>query len=255
MAYKIAAANIKGGIGKSTTALNLADQLMKRGKRVLIIDGDPQRNTTVVYRAKTENVPTIYDIIFSGYSAEQCIQHTTYGDIIPNDQELKNADSLVKPGPGMYKHFKKMLAQVEDKYDYIIFDTPPHNGVLLGNVLMAADGIVVPIECDLFGVQGLNDFYSTLQEFQEDNEKLAILGILRVKYKRNQNLTRELEQTTLPKYAALMKTKVFKTFIRESVRCKEAITGRVRLSEYAPGSTVENDYSALCDEILREVEK
>ena len=84
---------------------------------------------------------------------------------------------------------------------------------------------------------------------------MTILGVLRIKYKRGQLLTRELEKNTLPKYTAAMHTKVFKTFIRESVRCKEAITGRVRLSTYAPLSTVESDYSDLCDEILREVGK
>lgn len=255
MAFKIAAANIKGGIGKSSLSLNLADQLIKRGKRVLMVDFDPQRNTTSVYRATTENVPTMYDIIFAGFKAEQCIQNTEYGDIIPNDAELRNADSMVKPGPGMYKHIKKTLAAVEDKYDYIIFDTPPHNGILLGNALMAADGVIVPIECDLFGIQGLYDFYNTLKEFQEDNESLRILGILRVKYKKNQNLTRDLEEKMLPKYASEMGTKIFKTAIRESVKCKEAITGRVRLSQYAPKSTVECDFSDLTDEILMEVEK
>lgn len=250
MAYKIAAANIKGGIGKSTTALNIADQLIKRGYRVLMVDCDPQRNTTVVYRAQVQNCATMYDIIFSGHSVEDTIQHTSFGDIIPNDAELKNADSLVKPGPGMYKYLKKSLSSVEDKYDFIIFDTPPHNGVLLGNVLMTCNGVVIPVECDLFGVQGLSDFNETLKEFKEDNETLQILGILKVKYKPKQNLTKDLEYNTLPKYAESMGTRVFQTAIRESVKCKEAITSRSRLTEYAPNSTVEQDYSTLTDEIL-----
>ena len=219
-----------------------------------MVDFDPQRNTTAVYRAATANVPTMYDIIFSNYKAEDCIQHTEYGDIIPNDVLLKNADGSIKQGPGMYKIIKKALVSIEDQYDYIIFDTPPHDGILLGNALMAADGVIVPIECDLFGIQGLYDFYSTLKEFQDDNEKLRILGVLKVKYKKNQNLTKDLEEKTLPKYASDMSTKIFKTAIRESVKCKEAITGRMRLSKYAPGSTVESDFSDLTDEVLKEVE-
>lgn len=254
MAYKIATANIKGGIGKSTTAINLADQLMKRGKKVLMIDCDPQRNTTGVYRAKTEDAATMYDIIFSGYTAKQCIQHTDFGDIIANDEQLKNADSLVRPSPNMYKYMKRAVEEIDDLYDFIIFDTPPHNGILLGNVLMAVDGIIIPVECDLFGVQGMYDLYGTLKEFQDDNKNLKVLGILKVKYKRNQNLTKDLEETTLPLYAQTMNTKVFETAIRESVRCKEATTGRVRLSQYAPNCTVEIDYSNLTDEILQEVE-
>lgn len=253
MAIKIALANIKGGIGKSTSSLNIADQLMVRGYKVLMVDCDPQRNTTAVYRAQTEGVPTLYDVIFAGYTAEQCIQHTEYGDIIPNDNELKNVDSQVKPGPGMYKYLKKLLAPIEDQYDFIIFDTPPRSGILLGNVLMVTDYVIIPVECELFGVQGLYDFYEPFVEFQEDNENLKILGILKVKYKGHQNLTKDLEEAVLPQYAEGMKTKVLKTTIRESVKCKEATTGRVRLSSYAPKSTVAMDYSALVDEILSEV--
>lgn len=253
MAYKIAAANIKGGIGKSTTALNLADQFIKRGLRVLMVDCDPQRNTTTVYRARTEGVPTMYEIFCSGYPARQCIQRTDYGDIIANDPQLINADTMVKTGPMMYKYLKKALASVENLYDFIIFDTPPHNGVLLGNVLFAIDGLIIPIECDLFGIQGLSDVNQSIIEFQEDNKGLSVLGILKVKYKKKQNLTRDIEDNLLPKYAKMMNTKVFDTTIRESVRCKEAITCCMRLSEYAPKSTVETDYSALADEVLKEV--
>lgn len=254
MAYKIAIANIKGGIGKTTTAVNLADQLQKRDKRVLTVDMDPQRNTTTVYGAKTEGTATVYDIFFADYTAEQCIQHTSFGDIIPNDSELKNADSSVRTGPAMYKFIKKTLAAVESSYDYIIFDTPPHNGVLLGNVLMACNGVIIPIECDLFGVQGLKDLYSTLTEFAEDNEGLRVLGILKVKYKQKQRLTRNLEDNALPKNAAEMNTKVFNTAIRESVKCREAMIARVPLSEFAPNSTVEQDYSKFTDEVIKEVE-
>lgn len=254
MAYKIAVANIKGGIGKTTTALNLADQLIKRNKKVLMVDMDPQRNTTTVYSAKTDNTPTMYDIFFADYTAEQCIQHTDFGDIIPNDSELKNADSAVRTGPAMYKFVKKTLSAVEKKYDYIIFDTPPHNGVLLGNVLMGCDGVIIPVECDLFGVQGLKDLYNTLIEFAEDNEKLCILGILKVKYKSKQRLTKNLEDNALPNNAKEMNTRVFKTSIRESVKCREAMIARVRLSQFAPNSTVEQDYSAFTDEIIEEVE-
>ena len=253
MAIKIAVANIKGGIGKTTTALNLADQLILRGKKVLMIDGDPQRNTTTVYKAKTEGVATLYDVIVSGFDAKECIQHTEFGDIVANDAALKNADAQIKPSPSMYKHVKKAVSGVEEDYDFIIFDTPPHDGVLLGNILMASDYVLIPIECELFSVEGLRDFYGTLSEFQEDNENLKIIGVLIVKYKGFQNLTRDLEYGVLPEYAKRMNTRVFDTRIRESVKSKEAITHRMRLTEYAPKSTVCVDYGFLTDEVLKEV--
>jgi chromosome partitioning protein len=102
MALKIGVANRKGGIGKSSTALALTAALKVRGYRVLMVDTDPQRNATNVYRALTDGVPTLYDIIFAQYKASDCIQHTDYGDIIASDDNLESADTMIKPGPGMY---------------------------------------------------------------------------------------------------------------------------------------------------------
>lgn len=255
MATKIAVANIKGGIGKTSTILNLADQLMKRNYRVLMVDMDPQRNTTAVYRAKTQDVPTMYDVFFADYQAKDCIQHTEYGDIIPNDEALVNADSQVRPGPGMYKILKKVLQPVEALYDFILFDTPPHAGVLLGNTLMCCEYVIIPIEFDLFAVQGLADLNRYLSEYREDNPDLKVLGILKIKYKPRQNLTKGLEENSLPEYAKQMGTTVFRTAIRESVRLKEAFTVRKRLSEFAPNSTVAEDYANFTKEVLKKVRK
>ena len=253
MSIKIAFANLKGGVGKTVSATAVASILEDRGYAVLLVDCDPQRNSTAVYGAKVDGAATMYDIIFSGYTARQCIQRTEFGEIIPNDEHLINCDGRLTPSPNMYKYLKKALIEVEREYDFIIFDTPPYRGVLLGNVLMSCDFVVVPLECELFGIQGLFDFYDTIQEFQEDNSSLRILGLLKVKYKKNQKLTKDLEENMLPKYASKMGTRVFKTTIRESVKCKEAIMLRTRLSVYALGSTVFIDYSAFVDEMLEEV--
>lgn len=253
MAVKIAVANRKGGIGKSTTALALAAGLKKRGYKVLMIDTDPQRNTTTVYRAQTEQTATLYDIIFSHFKAADCIQKTGYGDIIPSDEQLRDADTMIKPGPGMYKYIRRAVGEVEDQYDFIIYDTPPHVGLLLGNVLMSCEYVVVPVTCDSFGVQGIYDFYDTIKEYQEDNEKLKILGLLIIKYKGRQSLTRDVEENLLPKYSKNMGTRVFDTRIRESVKCQEAQTLRTSIFDHAPNSTVASDYDSLIDEILKGV--
>ena len=250
MAVKIAIANQKGGVGKTTTALALADGLRIRGKSVLLIDTDPQRNSTMVYGAKTEDTATLYDIIFAGYTAEQCIQTTDHGDIIASDEQLQSADTQIKPSPRMYKYLKSALKTTDKKYDYIIFDTPPRTGILLGNVLEAAEFVIIPITCDIFGIQGLMDFYQTVKEYQDDNDILSIMGLLKIKYKGRQSLTKDIEEQILPDYARQMKTKVFKTAIRESVKCQEAQTLRQSLFEYAPKSTTATDYSMLIDEIM-----
>lgn len=250
MAIKIACATLKGGIGKTTTALNLADNLMREGKKVLMIDADGQRNTTDVYRARYDSVPTLYDMIINDHSAKNCIQKTAYGDIIPCDPLLFNADTLIPAGPKMYKYLKHHIPPLDEMYDYIIFDT--RGGVLLGNVLMVCDYIIIPIIYDLFGIAGLLDFYDIIQEFQEDNP-CKILGLLPIKYKKNLNLVKEVEEP-LQNCAKRMNTKVFETRIRESVRCQEAQLLRMRLSEYRPHCSTAEDYAKLVKEIIKEVE-
>lgn len=253
MAIKIGVANKKGGIGKTTTATALAAGLIKRGYKVLMIDTDPQRNTTKVYRAQTEGVATLYDIIFAGYKAKACIQHTEYGDIIASDENLENADTQIMPGPKMYKYIRNAVNEIEHEYDFIIYDTPPKAGVLLGNVLMSCKYVITPCTCDAFGVQGIMDFYDIIKEYQEDNEVLTTLGLLIIKYKGRQTLTRDIEDNLLPVYAQDMETKIFNTKIRESVKCQEAQTLCVSIFDHAPNCTTAIDYDAFVDEILEEV--
>ncbi|MBE6422851.1 ParA family protein [Succinivibrio dextrinosolvens] len=254
MAIKIGIANRKGGIGKSTTTLALAADLKSRGFRVLTIDTDPQRNTTNVFQAETDGVATLYDLIFSAdVTAAQCIQHTEYGDIIASDQNLQLADTEIKPSPKMYKYIQKGIAQIEDNYDFILCDTQPHAGILLGNVLMACEYVITPVTCDAFGIQGIMDFYETIKEYQEENSNLKILGLLIIKYKGKQNLTKEVEDQLLPSYAKEMNTKVFSTRIRESVKCQEAQTLRMSIFDYAPSCTTAIDYKELTEEILNDL--
>ena len=255
MAIKIGIANRKGGIGKSTTTLALAAELKGRGFRVLTIDTDPQRNTTNVFKAETDGVATLYDLIFAQdkVTAEECIQHTEYGDIIASDENLQLADTEIKPSPKMYKYIQKAIGQIEDKYDFIICDTQPHAGILLGNVLMACEYVITPVTCDAFGIQGIMDFYETIKEYQEENTTLKILGLLIIKYKGKQNLTREVEEEILPDYASQMGTKVFSTKIRESVKCQEAQTLRMSIFDYAPSCTTAIDYRELVQEMLNDL--
>lgn len=253
MAIKIGFANRKGGIGKSTSTLAVAADLQNRGYKVLTVDCDPQRNTTSCYKAQTDGVATLYDIFFADYGAADCIQHTDYGDIIAGDEQLQNADTQIKPGPKMYKYIKNALKPIEKQYDFILFDTPPHAGILLGNMLEATEWLIVPCTCDSFGMVGISDFYETIKEYQEDNDSLKIMGLLIIKYKGRQNLTRNIEDNLLPELAGKMDTKVFDTRIRESVKCQEAQTLRQSIFEYAPKCTTAIDYHTLVDEILKEV--
>ena len=120
---------------------------------------------------------------------------------------------------------------------------------------MACQRIITPVTCDSFGIEGITDFYDTIKEYQEDNEQLKILGLLIIKYKGRQNPTKDIEENLLPSYAKAMNTKVFKTRIRESVKCQEAQTMRQSIYDYSPTCTTAIDYNKLIDEILDELKE
>ena len=254
MAVQIAIANQKGGVGKTTTALALADQFQIRGKRVLMIDCDPQRNSSTVYRAKIDGTATLYDIMMSDYKASQCVQHTDYGDIIACDTMLRNADTEVKGGRSKYTRLAKAVSGILDDYDILIYDTPPHSGILLENVLMATDYLICPIQCDSYSIHGIQDFRETISEYFEENPRLKILGLLKNRYKGRQSLTRSLEEETLPLIAEQIGTTVFNSTIRDSVKSAEAAALGIPLSQYKEAKAIAKDYSDLADEVLSLIE-
>ncbi len=253
MAIKIALATQKGGIGKTTSSLCIASELIRRGYDVLFIDTDPQENATFVYGAEVEGMATLADIMLGGASAEECIQHTDKGDIIPGDKELKYAETKIKQSPKMYNYIRNAIKPLEKKYDFIIFDTPRANGIILDNVLNATDKVIIPVTCDAFGIQNTIDFKETLDDFNDSNENLSVLGILIVKHKRNQNLTRDIENGVLADIAQEMNAKVFNVKIRETVKVQEAQAAQEHLYKFAPNCNAGRDYEALVSEILTDL--
>jgi len=254
VAIKIAVANKKGGIGKTSTALCLADGLRLRDKRVLLIDTDPQKSSTGVYGAETEDTATLADILYDGEEARECIQHLPLGDIIPCDTLLENADTQVPADADRFYRLSDACASLEKEYDFIILDCPPGNGVILGNVLSYADYVVIPITCDKFGIQGLSEFKDVMSSYTKRiNPNLSVLGVLITMYKGRQSLTRDLEEGIVPQKAKDLGTEVFETKVRESVKLKESQAFGESIFSYAPNSTVAIDYGLLIEEILRKL--
>lgn len=254
MAVKIAIANMKGGIAKTTTALCLADGFQKKGKKVLLIDTDPQQSATGVYGAKSDGVSTLADIMYYDTIADECIQETDLGDIIASDKALMDADTQIKADADRFYHLSDACKSIEGRYDIILCDCPPGNGVMLGNVLSYVDYIIMPITCDKFGIQGMTDFVDVMNTYTKRiNPTLKILGILIVKYKGRQTLTQDLEDNLIPSIAEKMNAPIFETHIRESVKCQEAQALGMSLYEYAPNSTTAQDYKLFVDEILKEI--
>jgi chromosome partitioning protein len=249
MAIKLAFANLKGGVGKTISSVFVANLLRDRGERVLLIDCDPQCNSTATYSANPNGVATMADIILAKTDASEVVQRTEMGDIIPNDEALREIDGKISPFPGMYKLIDRSLKNIEDDYDFIIYDTPPYQGLLLGNVLNTVDYVIVPVECELYVVQGMYQFAKVIEQYQEENEKLKVLGVLRIKYKKNHRITKIMDEE-MPAFAEKLNTKVFETKIRESVKAKESVYMRQSIASYAPDSTIVEDYNNMIDEMF-----
>lgn len=255
MATVIAIANAKGGVSKTTTSLAIADNLIRKKKKVLFIDTDPQRNASGVYGAKITDEATLYDLLIhpEDTTVEECIQKTSLGDIISADEALLNADAEIPMNDiHRFRRLKKAIAPIKDNYDYIIIDTAPAKNVLLANTLLASDYIIIPVTCDAFSSQGLMDLYKVIQSYQqEDNPNLKILGMLKTRFKKRQSFTQDMSDL-LDNLASQMNTVVFKTSIRESVRCQEAQALKLSLYAHAPNCTTALDYDEFVKkEIIR----
>ncbi len=247
----IAITNQKGGVGKTTTATAMAAALQLKGFRVLLVDTDPQGNATDTYRATVEGEATLYDLLFEGEPAADCVQHTEHGEIIAGDPLLKEAEKHLSGVDGVYR-LKEKLEPLVSVYDYILIDTPPTIGILLTNALTAADSVLIPITADRYGVQGLTQLNETIASIKKyTNRDLKVDGFLLVKHNGRTNLAKELH-AALHNIAAQFDTTVYKTTIRESTKAKEAQTVRKSLFEYAPKSTTALDYQTFVnDEFLK----
>lgn len=243
-------ANQKGGVGKTTTSICVAQELMNRGFRVLFLDSDSQCNSTSFYEAETEGEATLVDILCGDMKASECIQKTEKGDIIPSDKILKDAETLVRVDERRFTHLKRSLKTVQEDYDYIVVDTPPIIGVCLKNVLAAADHIIIPCEESGWALEGLMDFAEAIELAKDNNENLNVAGILMVKAKsRTKKAARMNDLATI--LSEKLNTIVFDTKIRESVACTEALTEFFEpLHEYAPNSTTNQDYKDFVEELL-----
>lgn len=253
MAVKIAVANQKGGCGKSTTVLCTAEALRRAGKRVLVVDTDAQCNVTDFYGAKTEDEYTVADVLGGDTPAKECVQRLPYGDIIASDKQLKDAEHIIRVDERRFTHLKRSLKSVEESYDFILIDTPPVLGVVLKNVLAAADTIVVPVVESGWALQGLIDFAEAIDLARDNNPSLRVSGILTVKAKERTKKSARM-QSMAQEIAQVLNSKTFATKIRESVRTEEALTEyRVPLGSYAPECGTWQDYLRFTEELLAEI--
>ncbi|MFT5611585.1 MAG: chromosome partitioning protein [Arenicella sp.] len=253
MARVISITNQKGGVGKTTTSINLAASLVKRGKRILLIDMDPQGNSTVGCGIDAADVEsTIYDLLLLESTARQAIIKSDCGvDLITANGDLAGAQIELLNEIGRELRLQKSLVPIQDDYDYIFIDCPPALNVLTINALVASDSVMIPMQCEYFALEGLSALISTVRKIRETlNPSLTIEGLLRTMFDGRNSLSNEVSKQLQTHFG----DKVYKTVIPRNIRLAEAPSYGEPVTTYSPTSKGSRAYLALADEILQLVE-
>lgn len=244
----IAITNQKGGVGKTSTTTALASCLRREGYKTLVVDSDPQCNSSDTFQAAVDDVYTLHDVITGECTADEAIQHTEHGDIIACDPLIQKADNEFQSAGREYL-LKEALEPIVSLYDFIIIDTSPSLGVMLINAMTAADGLVIPILADRYSLQGLDQLNSTIKAtIKYTNRNLKILGLLVTMYQ-DTRLAREVVEF-LPSLESLFDTKIFGNSIRLTTKVREATASRLPLFDYDPYCTAARDYENFTKELL-----
>lgn len=219
MSKIIAVANQKGGVGKTTTAVNLCCALKMKGKKVLLIDCDPQGNSSSGMGVDKNSAPGAYELITKSADIYDCIKKTEYGDVIPSNKELSGATvELVMKVRREYV-LKDALQLVYNDYDYIFIDCPPSLELLTLNALVAADSVLIPMQCEYYALEGIADLMTTIKICNKRlNPSLTIQGIVLTMYDARTNLTQQVAFELKEYFGG----KVYETVIPRSVRLSEA---------------------------------
>ncbi len=251
MAYVISIVNQKGGVGKTTTAVNLGAFLAKKRKKVLIIDLDPQGNATSGYGFdKTELENTVYDLLVNEEDISTVIASTSVKnvDMCPTNINLAGAEVELVSAISRETILRRAIESVLDKYDYIIIDCPPSLGLLTINALAACEGVIVPIQGEYYALEGLTQLIDTINMIKKKlNPSIGILGVVITMHDRRTQLTKQVVEE-VQKYFG---DKVFNTFIPRNVRLAEAPSHGQTIDEYDAKSKGSLAYQALANEVIK----
>ncbi len=240
----------KGGVGKTATAHALGAALMERKKRVLFIDADGQSNLTLSMKGNEEK-SNLYDVLNKESTIKNAIQETEGGYIIPGNEMLHAADITLK-GSDKNLILREALKEVSKQFDYCIIDTPAAPGVVTMNCLVAADKIIVPLQADIYSLQRIGRMVEALETVQRNcGSKAKISGFLVTRYNARTVLSKQMLED-LEKIAKRLKTRVYKSKIRECTAIKEAALQQTDIFNYAPGSNAANDYREFVEEFIKQ---
>lgn len=251
----VAFLNQKGGVGKTTTCVNLSGYLAEMGKKVLLVDIDQQGNASSnLGISKDTKYKTMYDVIVDDCGVDDVIIPTKYAniDIIPSDNDVAGAEVELVQMNNREKVVRKILNQVKDRYDYVCIDCPPSLGLITVNVLTASDSVLIPIQCEYFALEGLSQLMYTVKLVKQHlNENIDIEGVVLTMKDNRSNLGQQVAED-ISKYFG---KKVYKTVIPRNVRLAEAPSFGEPINVYDPKCTGAIAYKALAMEFLKNNEK
>ena len=254
MARIIAVCNQKGGVAKTTTSLALATGLIRRWYKVLMVDTDPQRNSTAVYGAEWDGVATIHDLLFTrGVDPYQCVQHTEVGDIIASDSLMVKDDANLT-GLAESETLKNALLPFSD-YDFIVLDHNPGLDGILNNVMTAADDLIIPMQTDGFSIKGAADMAQRIASVKKyTNHGLNIAGVLVTLYSGRTKTAKEFlaQKEVLER---VFGSKVFDAKIRRCQALSDANDRCMSIFDFDPNGNGAKDYNAMIDEYLEGVKQ
>lgn len=255
MANVFAITNQKGGVGKTTTCVNLAASLVATRRKVLLIDLDPQGNATMGSGVdKNECDFSVCDLLLGEASLDQVRVKTDPAgyDLLPANSDLTTAEVQLLQVEGGNFRLKKMLAELAAAYDFVLIDCPPSLNMLTVNALTASDGVIIPVQCEYYALEGLSSLMETIQQITETvNPHLRVEGLLRTMYDPRNSLTRDVSEQLIRHFG----NKVYKTVIPRNVRLAEAPSHGVPVLNYDEKSKGSVAYLALAGELVRKSSK
>ena len=249
MAKSIAIVNQKGGVGKTTTCVNLCAALKNLGNRVLAFDFDPQANTTSGFGVDKTSSPNVYDLLLNGADPAKAVVSTPYGDVLPSNKALAGASIEMIALEGREYRLRGALETLRDRYDYIFVDCPPSLEMLTVNALCAADTVLVPVQCEYYALEGLSDLLSTIRIVKRSlNPAIQLEGVVLTMYDGRTNLSMQVAEEVKRHFPG----QVYATVIPRNVRLSEAPSHGKPVSAYDAFSRGTEAYDQLAREIMEQ---